>query len=125
MDFWWFLFGCSLLVPVLMIVLGRWMQKHCPARINRVVGHRTKRSMKNPDTWRFAHEYCGRLWWKWGWRMLLPSVLVLLPFMHRSEDAAGTACGLLVTVQSLLLLFSIILTEKALKRSFPETETDR
>lgn len=66
MWFWWFLFCCDLLVPVTMIVSGRIMWKHPPKNINGLMGYRTSRSMKNMDTWLFAHDYCGRLWWKIG-----------------------------------------------------------
>ena len=31
--------------------------------------------MKNQDTWLFAHQYCGRLWLRWG-LVLLPATLV-------------------------------------------------
>ena len=76
MWFWWFMFVSNLLIPALLIAVGYSMWKHCPGKINAVIGYRTRRSMKNMDTWKFAHEYCGRLWWKIGWGMLLPSVPV-------------------------------------------------
>ena len=47
------------------------MWKHCPKHINGMLGYRTTRSMKNMDTWKFAHDYCGKLWWKIGWVMIL------------------------------------------------------
>lgn len=59
MWFWWFMFVCNLLIPILMIVCGRMMWKYPPKEINRGWGYRTKRSMKNIDTWKFAHDYCG------------------------------------------------------------------
>ena len=55
MWFWWFLFVCNLIVPIIMIGAGRMMWKHCPDKINMVYGYRTKYSMINNDTWRFAH----------------------------------------------------------------------
>ena len=42
MWFWWFLFVCNLIVPIIMIVAGRMMWKHSPGKINRVYGYRTK-----------------------------------------------------------------------------------
>lgn len=62
MWFWWFMFCCNLLIPAIFIFAGRMMWKHYPKEINDILGYRTKRSMKNIDTWKFAHEYCGRLW---------------------------------------------------------------
>ncbi|MBO5057040.1 MAG: SdpI family protein [Lachnospiraceae bacterium] len=62
MWFWWFMFVCDLLIPVFMIICGRMMWKNSPKSINGIIGYRTTRSMQNKDTWRFAHDYCGRLW---------------------------------------------------------------
>lgn len=30
MGFWWFMLICTLLTPLLMIIAGRMMWKHCP-----------------------------------------------------------------------------------------------
>jgi len=118
MWFWWFMFVCDLLIPVLMIVAGRMMWKHTPKSINGIVGYRTSRSMKNMDTWRFAHDYCGRLWWKAGWILLVPSVLVHLPFIHSSAEVIGTVGGILCVLQCIALVASIFPTERALKKTF-------
>ena len=66
MWFWWFIFVCDLLIPIIMITAGNMMWKHAPKKINRIIGYRTARSMKNIDTWNFAQKHCGRLWWKIG-----------------------------------------------------------
>lgn len=118
MWFWWFMFVCDLLIPVLMIFAGRMMWKHTPKGINGIIGYRTSRSMKNMDTWRFAHDYCGRLWWKTGWILLVPSVLVHLPLIGRSEDAIGTVGGILCFFQCVVLVAAIFPTERALKKTF-------
>ncbi|MEE0057733.1 MAG: SdpI family protein [[Bacteroides] pectinophilus] len=47
---------CDCTIPLLMIIAGRMMWKHCPKKINGIVGYRTKMSMINMDTWKFAHE---------------------------------------------------------------------
>lgn len=120
MWFWWFMFICDLLIPFLMIICGRMMWKHSPKRINSIAGYRSKRSMKNMDTWKFAHDYCGRLWWKIGWLMLIPSAAIHVPFYNKSENAIGVMGGVLCTVQCLVLILSIIPTERALKKNFTE-----
>ena len=66
------MFIFNLLIPVLMIIFGRIMYKHAPKSINGVYGYRTSMSMKNEDTWKFAHDDCGRLWYKIGLIMLIP-----------------------------------------------------
>ena len=79
------LFICNLLIPVVVIVTGRIMWKHYPKNINGLVGYRTTRSMKNMDTWKFAHDYCGKLWWKIGWVMIIPSALIHIPLYHSDK----------------------------------------
>lgn len=125
MCFWWYMLICDLIIPLVMIISGRMMWKHCPKRINRTVGYRTVRSMKNMDTWKFAHDYCGKLWWKTGWLMIIPSVLLHLPLYHSDENTIGIAGGSLVTVQCIILIVSIYPTEKALKKYFNDDGTRR
>ena len=87
MCFWWFMLLCDLLIPTVMMLAGYMMRKHCPKQINRVVGYRTARSMKNMDTWKFAHDYCGRLWQRIGAFLLPLSVLIHIPLLpERCED---------------------------------------
>lgn len=125
MWFWWFMFVCNLLIPVILIIAGRMMWKHCPKKINTVYGYRTKRSMKNMDTWRFAHNYCGKLWWKIGWFSLFPSVVVQIPFFERSEDVIGIVGGIICMIQVVILIASIFPTEEALKKTFNDDGTRR
>ena len=125
MWFWWFMFVCNLLIPVILIIAGRMMWKHCPKKINTVYGYRTKRSMKNMDTWRFAHNYCGKLWWKIGWFSLFPSVVVQIPFFESSEDVIGIVGGIICTVQVVILMATVFQTEAALKKTFNDDGTRR
>lgn len=120
MWFWWFMFCCDILIPVTMIACGRMMWKRCPENINGLMGYRTSRSMKNMDTWKFAHEYCGKLWWKIGWIILIPSIMVPIPFYKTGDNTIGAAGGILVTIQVIILTVSIFPTERALKRNFTD-----
>ena len=120
MWFWWFMLICNLLLPVIMMAAGRMMWRHCPKKINGIYGYRTRRSRMNQDTWRFAHEFCGRLWWRAGLFMVVPTILVFLPFLHSSDEAIG-AIGLIpCLIQCAVMLLSIAATEHALKRTFTE-----
>ncbi|MBE5960957.1 MAG: SdpI family protein [Lachnospiraceae bacterium] len=120
MSFWIFMFCCNLLIPLTMIIGGRIMLKHPPKKINGISGYRTSRSMRNMDTWHFAHETCGRLWWKTGWLILFPSIIIQLPLIRTSDNLIGIAGLLLVTIQCILLIASIFPVEKALKSKFNE-----
>ena len=62
MVFQFFMFMSVLLIPVIMVVFGALFRKKAPGRINLVYGYRTLRSMKNVDTWNFAHHYIGKKW---------------------------------------------------------------
>lgn len=120
MWFWWFMLICDLIIPITFIVCGRMMWKHTPDKINSLIGYRTSRSMKNRNTWKFAQIYCGKLWWKIGWIMVLPSTIIQIPFYNSSENDIGTLGGTLVSVQCVILILSIIPTEIALRKNFTE-----
>lgn len=118
MWFWWFMFGCDILIPVTMIKGGRMMWKHCPENINGFIGYRTSRSMRNMDMWKFANEYCGKLWRKIGWITLIPSIIIHIPFYGTEDNTIGVVGGILVIIQVIILIVSIFPTERALKRNF-------
>lgn len=120
MWFWWFMFVCDLLIPLILMIAGRMMWKHCPKKINDIYGYRTRRSKRNMETWKFAHDYCGRLWWKWGSILLIISAVVHFPFVHSDEDTIGILGAILCVVQLLILFATIFMTESALKKEFPD-----
>lgn len=120
MWFWFFMFFCNLLVPILMLAFGRVMRKNPPKDINSVYGYRTKRSMKNQDTWDFAHAFCGMLWQRLGWILLVPSILVQLPFIHGTENQIAVVSVVVCAVQIVVLIGSIFPVERALKKNFDD-----
>ena len=65
MGFWIFMLIMDLLIPFTMIGFGKMFLKKAPDQINYVFGYRTSMSMKNQDTWVFAHHYCGKIWYLW------------------------------------------------------------
>ena len=101
------------------------MWKHCPQKINGVYGYRTSRSMKNMDTWKFAHEYCGKLWWKLGWLVLIFSIFLQIPFYRSSEETVGIVSSAICVIQLMILILSIVPTEIALKKTFRDDGTRR
>lgn len=118
-------FICNLLVPLIMIVAGYMMYKKPPKDINNVFGYRTSMSKKNKDTWEFAHNYCGRLWFKLGIVLFILMVIVQMFFVHSSDNVIGNMTLIVVTVQLVVLLGSIMLVEKALKGTFDENGVRR
>ena len=72
------LFLTIMLIPLTMIGFGFYFFKRGPQTINGFFGYRTSRSMKNQDTWRFAHKHCGRIWMIWGTVLLAASTAAFL-----------------------------------------------
>ena len=125
MGFWIFMLVMNLLIPITMIGFGKMFMRNSPRAINGIFGYRTANSMKNMDTWKFAHDYCGRLWWKIGWIMLIPSIIVQFPFYNSDDNVIGVVGGILCTIQCVILIISIFPTERALKRNFTDDGTRR
>lgn len=101
------------------------MQKNYPKDINGLIGYRTERSCKNMDTWKFAHEYCGKLWLKTGIILLIASALVHIPFMHGSENTISVLSVILCVAQSAVIIATIFPTENALKKTFDDNGNRR
>lgn len=114
------MFICNLLMPMLMLIAGYMMYKHPPKEINGIVGYRTKRSSRNLETWKFAHNYCGKLWMKLGAVLMIPTVLVQIPFAKSGENVIGSITIAIETIQLVVLIGSIFPVEKALKKEFDD-----
>lgn len=125
MTDWIIITLCDQLIIPIMILCGYLMKNHAPREINTAYGYRTKRSMKNMDTWVFANHYCGRLWIRLGLGMLVPSVLIHIPFLHSGEAALAILCIAVESVQIGVMLGSIFFVEKALKKQFNDDGTPR
>ncbi len=125
MWFWWFMLACDLIIPGIMVLAGWMMWKHCPQDINVAYGYRTRRSMRNMDTWKFAHAHCGRLWWKLGLALLIPSILIHIPFFKSGKELVSAVSMIIMAVQTAILVASIFPTEAALKRTFNDDGTRR
>ena len=120
MGFWLFVTVMDLLVPAIMLYFGRRFQKKPPEKINHVYGYRTARSMKNQETWRFAHETCGRLWVRLGAVLLLLSLAAAAMTFGSGVETAGIVSAVVVVVQMVVVIGSIVPVERALKRNFDD-----
>ena len=118
MGFWIYMLIIDLLLPFTMIGFGKYFLKTAPKNINTVFGYRTSMSMKNKDTWIFAHKYCGKIWFISGLIMLPLSVIVMMFVFGGLENVVGTVGAVRCGIQFIPILISIILTEKALNKTF-------
>ncbi len=120
MGFWLFMLVMDLLIPAIMAVFGLRFLKNPPKEINTLYGYRTARSMKNRDTWDFAHRHCGTLWRNLGLVLLPLSVLAMLPAWGKDIGTVALFGCVVCIVQTAVLLGSIVPTERALKKTFDD-----
>ena len=119
-GFWLYLLICDLLIPAVMLVFGIRFGKNPPKKVNSLFGYRTSRSMRNQETWAYAHRYLGKLW-----KLLAPMLVVLavvpMALVYGKTNDEMSTVGLIVCfVQLALLLCSLPITERYLKRTFDE-----
>lgn len=120
MGFWIFMTLFNLLIPATMLLFGSYFEKKAPNEMNGVFGYRTSMSMKNRDTWQFAHHYCGRLWKKVGKYMLYISAIISIATIGLDTDGIGWVGAGLSFTQMFFLIGTIFPTEKALKKNFDQ-----
>ena len=125
MGFWIFMLAMNLLFPLIMIVMGRYFMKKSPKEINYIFGYRTNMSMKNKDTWDFAHKYFGKRWFRLGWLLIPISVIPMLFVIGKGEDIIGTVGMVVMVIDLILLIAPIFPTERALKKVFDKEGNKR
>lgn len=118
MGTWIMIVITYILIPALITGAGWMLWKHSPKNINAIYGYRTRMSSLNQNTWRFAQEYAGRLWVRWGIRMMPVSILLLMIFAASGETAESIAGSVLCIVQIIIMLSSISVVERTLNKVF-------
>ena len=119
-GFYVYMLLTSLLIPVIMLVFGWKFHRQAPKKINVWYGYRSARSMKNEDTWVFAHQHIGRTWMLVGAVLLVISVIPMIAVYGKDDDTVSVVSLVLLFVQMLPMIMSLIPTERALKRTFDE-----
>ena len=120
MGFWLTMLICDLSVPLIMIFGGLMMYRHPPKKINGVYGYRTSRSMKNMQTWWFAHRCCGRLWQRLGVVLLVLTIAAMAALARSDMQLVGILTVVVLGVQMIALFASIFKVEAELKLNFDE-----
>lgn len=120
MGFWIFMLVSDLLIPLTIIGFGNYFIKNAPKEINGIFGYRTAMSMKNRDTWEFAHHYCGKIWFFSGLIMFFLSFIAMLYVIGKDVNYVGIYGGILCGIQLIFLIASIVFTETALRKNFDE-----
>ena len=117
MGFWTFSFCMSIAIPISMIAMGHHLYKHCPSRKNGI-GYLTSTSNRNDNTWKFANEYFGKLWYFWGRVLLIPSAVLMLFTIGKEIEPVGICMAAIVVIQLVFMIACIFPTERALKKTF-------
>ena len=120
-SFWIFVLAMDLLIPGLMIGVGKSFQKNPPTEINPGYGYRTSRSMKNQMTWDFAQKYMGKIWEQAGRILLMPSAAPLFFVLGRDVGTVGMVGMIACGVQLAVMLGSVLAVERALKKNFDKS----
>lgn len=113
-----FIFVSNLIIPIMLLFFGMIFKNQGPKKINGIYGYRTSMSMKNKETWDFAHRYCGKLWTKLGFITLFLSIIISLITLNYDDKIQGIVVAIVVTAQTILLIASIFPVEKELKKNF-------
>ena len=119
-GFYIYMLLTSLLIPVIMLVFGWIFHRQAPKKINVWYGYRSARSMKNEDTWVFAHHHLARTWMLVGAVLLVISVIPMIAVYGKDDDTVSVVSLVLTVIQLIPLVVSLIPTERALKRTFDE-----
>ena len=108
------------LLPLVMVICGMSYTKRGPKKITRLQGYRSKMSMKNRETWDFAHKNLGDLWFKLGAPLLAVTSVVSLLVFRESTKQITTWCCVIFVIQLVIMVLPVAYTEKALKENFDE-----
>ena len=120
MGFSIFMLIMVLLIPLTMLFFGWLLFRKTPKEINYVYGYRTKRSMMNEETWKFANQYFGKLWYLCGLISVPLSVTAIALVLGKGTETVGTIGGIITMLQFLPLIGEIVPTESELKKNFDE-----
>ncbi len=112
----WLVLVYTILLSATMTGFGWLFQKRPPKEINDLYGYRTSMSSKNRQTWIFAHQYAGRIWFFCGIVNFFVSAILLLA--TRQTGYFETLATALLFVQMVPLIGVIFPTERALRKKF-------
>ena len=113
---YYLIFAAALLMPLAMVVTGfKWVFK-TPAYLSNGLTSRTAVTEKSEEAWFFAHTYCGKLWYRFGFFALVISAALLLVFKSNYQKFILW----LFFAQGAVMCGSIFMIEMFLKNLFDE-----
>ncbi|CDZ23227.1 hypothetical protein CCDG5_0077 [[Clostridium] cellulosi] len=118
MGYWILSLIANTIIPIIITIAGFILVKRAPKKINGLVGYRTTMSMKNNDTWVFANHYFGKICTITGPVMFFLSLAATIFIYGKSDVTILYVTLAVVIIETLVLIASIVPTEKALKKTF-------
>ena len=98
----------NLMIPLIMIIFGFIFSKNAPKEINKIYGYRTYMSMRNKDTWEYAHKVCGIIWKNVGFILLIITLIIsIVPKIPLEKVWLG-----LIIVESVAMIGTIPVIEE-------------
>lgn len=113
------LLGLSLLiVPGVMMLVGRSWRRLPPSSANWLYGYRTLRAMRSQAAWDFAQKEFAKHWYDWGRILAAVSIVLIIVLGSQDRQAIGRWVLYITRTQLVVMLAPIILVELALRRRF-------
>ena len=109
-----FLMIINSMVSVIMLGFGILWKNHPPKNINWIYGYRTSMSMKNNETWKFAHMHNAKVW-RWSGATWLMISMIFMVLFKDDYEIVSTWINLGGVI---IILLSLIPTEIALRKRF-------
>ena len=113
---YYLVFAAAMLMPLALVEIGfKWTFKP-PAFRSGGLCYRTATTEKSEEAWFFAHSYCGKLWYRFGFFALVISVVLLIVF----KESYQKFILWLFFGQGAVMCGSIFIIEIFLKNLFDE-----
>ena len=125
MDTWIALCFFNLIIPAAMIGFGWRFRRRPPKKIQSLFGYRTPMSMKNEQTWAFAHRYCGNLWFWSGVVALAITAVMMLAVIGQPYEVLDIVETIVMAIQLVAMIAAVPATEIALRRQFYSNGTPK
>lgn len=96
-----------------------------PKNINNIFGYRTGWSMINKDTWAFAHEFCGKLWMKFGGIFILASGIIMLCLIKTDQRVFVSVAFAIFFAEFVTYLLQSVKLKRPYQTLLTEKETEK
>ncbi len=106
----------TMFLPLVLIALtGYYFKNNPPKKINKMMGYRTKRSMKSQASWDFAQVYSSGLLFTWS----LAGIVGLALQLYTQKATSSTSFAFTgISVLLAIVIGTVYFTEKELKKNF-------